>query len=135
MAALLDVEALTVQFHGESGWVTAVEDVSFQVQPRKTESHQGDCNPLGGIDAVKSTVLCRILRNFWPFVCLPVSPKATQQEQQGSCDKQGDGGGAQKLPDIERKPQPDSSESSKKRCTDCSSAQVVRRSHGFSPIS
>ncbi len=32
---LLDVENLTVQFRGERGWVTAVEDVSFGVQERE----------------------------------------------------------------------------------------------------
>jgi oligopeptide/dipeptide ABC transporter ATP-binding protein len=32
---LLEVENLTVQFRGERGWVTAVEDVSFAVQERE----------------------------------------------------------------------------------------------------
>ncbi len=35
METLLDVEGLTVQFRGENGWVTAVEDVSFSVRPQE----------------------------------------------------------------------------------------------------
>jgi oligopeptide/dipeptide ABC transporter ATP-binding protein len=35
METLLDVESLTVQFHGENGWVTAVEDVSFSVHSQE----------------------------------------------------------------------------------------------------
>ncbi len=33
--ALLSVENLTVQFRGDAGWVSAVEDVSFAVRPRE----------------------------------------------------------------------------------------------------
>jgi oligopeptide/dipeptide ABC transporter ATP-binding protein len=35
METLLDVESLTVQFRGENGWITAVEDVSFSVRPQE----------------------------------------------------------------------------------------------------
>ncbi|MBV8165253.1 MAG: ABC transporter ATP-binding protein, partial [Alphaproteobacteria bacterium] len=33
--SLLSVENLTVQFRGDAGWVSAVEDVSFCVRPRE----------------------------------------------------------------------------------------------------
>jgi oligopeptide/dipeptide ABC transporter ATP-binding protein len=35
MAPILSVENLTVQFRGDRGWVTAVDDVSFAVEPRE----------------------------------------------------------------------------------------------------
>jgi oligopeptide/dipeptide ABC transporter ATP-binding protein len=35
MAPILSVENLTVQFRGDRGWVTAVDDVSFAVDPRE----------------------------------------------------------------------------------------------------
>jgi len=35
MAPLLAVDNLTVQFRGETGWLTVVDDVSFAVQPRE----------------------------------------------------------------------------------------------------
>jgi ABC-type dipeptide/oligopeptide/nickel transport system ATPase component len=55
---ILSVENLTVQFRGDRGWVTAVEDVSFAVQPRECLGIVGES---GSGKSVTAQTIMRLL--------------------------------------------------------------------------